>query len=118
ESNVKRASEVQILAAAQLIRDGATLIGDYPDAQWAPDLTLRDLSLMLTDGKLPALTGISTTALLDAELALQVEVAAQPLVTQTNSVAVQAGQGGFITAPTGGCIDAESYGSAYQVILN
>lgn len=112
---VKQQEEQQILAAAALLRAGAPVIGTHPDDRWAPDLTTRDLGIMVRDGRVATGVAITPVNRLDAELALQVAAAPNPLVTAQSPVTVSL-NGAAATPSTGGCITTAN-GSATTATL-
>jgi len=114
---IKQRSKQQILAGAQLIASGAPTIGAHPDPQWAPDLTASDLAVMLHAGALPSIEGLTRANQLDAVLALQVDTAATPEVTSAGAATVSAGSGGFLRPLPDGCVQAETYGAAHNLLL-
>ncbi len=85
---VKQQEEQQILAGAALLRTGAPVIGAHPDDRWAPDLTTRDLGIMVREGRVATGVSIAPVNQLDAELLLQVAAAPAPLVTEDSPVTV------------------------------
>ncbi len=102
---IKQQEEQQILAGAALIDAGAPVIGTHPDVVWAPDLTTRDLTIMVRAGKVPKGTDVSAVNRLDAELALQVETGPTSQVSQGAQVTVTA-PGGSLTPA--GCFSTDA----------
>ncbi len=101
----KQQEQQQILAGAALIRTGSLVIGTHPDDVWAPDLTTRDLTIMVRDGKVPNDVKVSAINRLDAELALEVAAASTPQVTQGAQVIVTV-EGGTVTPA--GCVSTDA----------
>ena len=116
-AGVKQQSKQQILAGAQLIASRAPLIGSQPDPRFAPDLTTGDLAQMLREGALPNPTGLTQTNYLDAQLALQVDIATTPEVPMSGAVTVAAGGGGFLQRLSNGCVQATTYGANHYLVL-
>jgi hypothetical protein len=112
---VKQQEEQQILAAAALLRMGAPVIGTHPDDRWAPDLTTRDLGIMVREGKVATGMSIAPVNRLDAELALQVAVAPMPLVAAESPVTVTLNGSAAAPAPDG-CVTTAT-GSATTATL-
>ncbi len=103
---IKQQEEQQILAGAALLRAGAPVIGTHPDDRWAPDLTTRDLGIMVREGRVATGISIALVNRLDAELALQVAAAPDPLVTAELPVTVRLNGGAAAPAPNGCVVTA------------
>lgn len=108
---IKQQEEQQILAGAALLRTGSLVIGAHPDEMWAPDLTTRDLAIMVRDGKVPTDANVSTANRLDAELALQVEAGPTPRVDRESPVTLTVSDGGSAMPAPNACVITASEGT-------
>jgi hypothetical protein len=71
----------KVLAAADLVVRQADILGGHPEPKYSPDLEVRDLRIMVRDGKLPEIGHVSAEHRIAVATQIQYAVNPTPLAT-------------------------------------
>ena len=82
---IEQEQKHRILAAAELLDEGAEIIEKLPSPDYAPNLSADELAEIDREGKLPGNVGVSEEDRLTARVYLQVSLGPDPAVAETTA---------------------------------
>ena len=102
---IKQENKHRIVAAADLVRSGATLLSDQPAPEFDPELSVERLRALARDGDLPGNVHVDEVDRLTAAAFLQVAVGSTPPAAATGEATLEATEGASTARSSGGsCI--------------
>lgn len=102
---IKQENKHRIVAAADLVRSGATLLSDQPAPEFNPELNVERLRALARDGDLPGNVTVDETDRLNAAAFLQVVVGTAAPPSATGEATLEGSDGARVSpSGTASCI--------------
>jgi hypothetical protein len=104
-TGVREHAQARVIAAAQLIRDGAPTFPNSPEPGTSPDLTWSDLTYLVDNNDLPATSLLPPSAFdtVSVEANVQMTFSTVPLLS-AGAVTLHQAQAGALVPATQGCV--------------